>query len=642
MLGMRSAGKASVCTLVLCILCHCTASAQTGSALNDRFIDLYREGKVEEAISMAETLLSQIEGWYGKNDPRSEPILNSLGLLYEITGNLQQAIFMYNQLLSLRITNLGAGHPLVAIVYAKLAEIEGSQGPGTAARRSREYWSLAIKIAKDFSGPSATGIDETINALAKICERAGERVAALKLYQYSLSYREATFGSSSLAVDDVLTKIASVTYTIYSGGGIPVFKSHREDPRLFDAVEPIHMRSLKIRESHFGPMDLSLVSVLNELGGLYMRFQRYPNSIAVYERALAIQRKALGSDHPDVGATLDSISEVRRRENNLDEAEQLLKQALAIKENALGTDHPDVATTLNSLARLYVERGRKSDAGRLRDRAGDIDRRARQEAREPAAVTQFMKNISQRSEIDKERVPPNPCSAGWVGQRLKLEAGQTVTATAERICTPVRILFGTNRKRQDPANAQTAAKRISYLPERGRELELGLAVVTVPRTAARSIGEVTRPSWWEKLGFKKANADDPTRYFTIPENGIMITNSAEEFANIVRWLRVTTGAFRTHAFVFVHGYNTSFDAALFRVAQLAYDLGTNGAPFGIPFLFSWPSAADPKHYVYDEERVRLLPLSNSSNFYDWSRKNLAPITFISLLTAWETNLWLGH
>ena len=39
--------------------------------------------------------------------------------------------------------------------------------------------------------------------------------------------------------------------------------------------------------------------------------------------------------------------------------------------------------------------------------------------------------------------------------------------------------------------------------------------------------------------------------------------------------------------VFVHGYNTTFDYALFRTAQMAYDLKFDGASF----LYSWPSAA---------------------------------------------------
>ena len=39
------------------------------------------------------------------------------------------------------------------------------------------------------------------------------------------------------------------------------------------------------------------------------------------------------------------------------EAESLYRRALAIKEEALGTDHPDVGLTLNNLAVLYKAAG---------------------------------------------------------------------------------------------------------------------------------------------------------------------------------------------------------------------------------------------------------------------------------------------
>ena len=49
--------------------------------------------------------------------------------------------------------------------------------------------------------------------------------------------------------------------------------------------------------------------------------------------------------------------------------------------------------------------------------------------------------------------------------------------------------------------------------------------------------------------------------------------------------------------VFVHGYNTAFDYALFRTAQMAYDLEFDGASF----LYSWPSGGGSASYGYDRD-----------------------------------------
>ena len=58
-----------------------------------------------------------------------------------------------------------------------------------------------------------------------------------------------------------------------------------------------------------------------------------------------------------------------------------------------------------------------------------------------------------------------------------------------------------------------------------------------------------------------------------------------------------SSAFKDQALIFVHGYNTDFDSALYRTAQMAYDLQFDGASF----LYSWPSASGLTGYTYDRE-----------------------------------------
>jgi len=52
-------------------------------------------------------------------------------------------------------------------------------------------------------------------------------------------------------------------------------------------------------------------------------------------------------------------------------------------------------------------------------------------------------------------------------------------------------------------------------------------------------------------------------------------------------------------FVFVHGFNVTFDDAAYRTAQIAYDLGFKG----VPVFFSWPSQGSVHEYTYDEANV---------------------------------------
>ena len=98
---------------------------------------------------------------------------------------------------------------------------------------------------------------------------------------------------------------------------------------------------------------------------------------------------------------------------------------------------------------------------------------------------------------------------------------------------------------------------------------------------------------------------DPARHFTIPNGGVVVYGDMRQFFNAIASHMEMAGEFKDHAFIFVHGANTSFEFALFRTAQLAFDIGSDGAPFGTSFLFSWPSRGTLGSYAYDLDSARL-------------------------------------
>ena len=76
--------------------------------------------------------------------------------------------------------------------------------------------------------------------------------------------------------------------------------------------------------------------------------------------------------------------------------------------------------------------------------------------------------------------------------------------------------------------------------------------------------------------------------------------SQPDFLNLVRQRLTASNRYKNHALVFVHGYNTSFDNAVYRTAQIAYDLNFDGATF----LYSWPSGGAVASYTYDRESAQ--------------------------------------
>jgi esterase/lipase superfamily enzyme len=168
--------------------------------------------------------------------------------------------------------------------------------------------------------------------------------------------------------------------------------------------------------------------------------------------------------------------------------------------------------------------------------------------------------------------PPPPADAA------KTEAGEWDV---------VPVYYGTDRTQAPNEN------RLDYGSERGRRLELGRALVTVPK--AHKVPNVERP--WAIKVFNITlyqEAEDPDRHFTMKEIKAM---SEDELLAQVRERLAASQRYKDHAFIFIHGYNTSFDYALYRTAQIAYDLKFDGAPFA----YSWPSGGGLASYTYDRE-----------------------------------------
>ena len=151
----------------------------------------------------------------------------------------------------------------------------------------------------------------------------------------------------------------------------------------------------------------------------------------------------------------------------------------------------------------------------------------------------------------------------------------------------VPIFFGTDRQR---TNTTT---RVIYDWQRGRRLELGQALVTIPKK--HEVPMVERP-WALKIPYLEITlyeeAEDPKEHFTLKEIKAL---TKEQFLALVREKLAASTRFKDHALVFVHGYQTKFDNAVFRTAQIAYDLKFDGASF----LYSWPSGGTLQGYTYD-------------------------------------------
>jgi esterase/lipase superfamily enzyme/tetratricopeptide (TPR) repeat protein len=189
---------------------------------------------------------------------------------------------------------------------------------------------------------------------------------------------------------------------------------------------------------------------------------------------------------------------------------------------------------------------------------------------------------------DAAKAPPPPMAAAPSAPPVAA-AG---TAEEQKDWDVVPVFYGTDRA------VEPNAQRLMFGSDRGRRLQLGQAFVTVPKV--HQVPQVERP-WAVKIPYFDVTIyeqkEDPKQHFTIKEIKAL---TKEQLLALVKARLKPSQRFKDHAIVFVHGYNTSFDNALYRTAQIAYDLEFDGAAF----LYSWPSGGGVASYTYDRESAQ--------------------------------------
>ena len=130
-------------------------------------------------------------------------------------------------------------------------------------------------------------------------------------------------------------------------------------------------------------------------------------------------------------------------------------------------------------------------------------------------------------------------------------------------------------------------------PDDADSLQFAAVGVNVPSYRVRGTGVLPRPT------SMRAN---PLAYRPDPLRDFFVTSVIPvDSSRFVQRLAADLATSRSRdVLVFVHGFNTSFADAAVRAAQIAADVGFDGAVV----LFAWPSAASVASYVRDQQAAR--------------------------------------
>ena len=193
--------------------------------------------------------------------------------------------------------------------------------------------------------------------------------------------------------------------------------------------------------------------------------------------------------------------------------------------------------------------------------------------------------------IGSAALPNAPAATSFIRRPTLLEPPlpeQAALAPSDKPTVPdatlVRIFYATDRLQLPslPGNA-----KYGRLRSIGGKLHFGKCEVSIPRR--HKTGRLETPSIL-RLEFRP----NPKKHIVLTR-----TSSLQE-REFFESLSLSVGqSIQKDAFIFVHGYNVSFEDAARRTGQIAYDLDFIGAPI----FYSWPSNGRIAAYLRDETNI---------------------------------------
>lgn len=150
-------------------------------------------------------------------------------------------------------------------------------------------------------------------------------------------------------------------------------------------------------------------------------------------------------------------------------------------------------------------------------------------------------------------------------------------------CSLVQVFYATDRMEK------RTTKKVQYEHHRSSPLKVsyGICTVSIPKT--HTTGKLETPSIL-RLEFRP----NPRKHVILRD---LVT--LEEKLFLERVASSVSASSSKEAFIFIHGYNVTFEDAARRTAQIAFDLHFVGAPI----LFSWPSNGHLEDYLKDETNI---------------------------------------
>ncbi len=247
--------------------------------------------------------------------------MHSLGELFRLGGNLQDAERFHRQALTIRQRLLGNNHQDTAISMSDLGITVFNLGKNLEAKNLYEQ---ALALYRELPGDNRLEISSTLNNLAQVNHLGlNNHAEAEPLYRESLVLIEQLFGK---VYPERLTHLSNLAQVLWEQGN-PV------------EAETMYREVLTTRRQLLGDRHAYVARVSSTLGLLLTDMGQYAEAQAMYQQALDIFYEQVGENHWFGATVLTHMADLQQLQGNYLESEQMIKRAISIFEQALPADH---------------------------------------------------------------------------------------------------------------------------------------------------------------------------------------------------------------------------------------------------------------------------------------------------------------
>ena len=294
-----------------------------------------------ETISELLRFLSIQEQALGRQSPEVASTAQKLADLYMDKGMLDDAEKLYQRALEIRERAVGPHRQEAEVSRSCLEKLKSLRQTG--ADRESVFDASAPEMKEvqrhfepsgDFPLVSSTNNDairdKTIDSSTSLdvisenfhslnAQNLAEKVKELEL---EVDLIRQVSGSESLQLAECLTRLADLYCRT----------------KLYDAMEPLLIESLKVREQQLGTDHYLVANSLKNLARLYYFQNKFALSKPLFEAAIAIRKCVFGPRHPKVADALTQFAKLLRKMNRVNEAKEIDAEVHSIRSKH-GTWH---------------------------------------------------------------------------------------------------------------------------------------------------------------------------------------------------------------------------------------------------------------------------------------------------------------